>query len=672
MFSVSAMAAQAKQPNGGYLPVSLFRTIEYDDGNTTPSISAEYAGAVGTVVDYITRFAMTEDKQTAFSVSLAGAEKVAHRTDAIRLLDKITGLNEPSLCAAFELVKYDVAFRQGAAAFIPTEAKAPPKEVLLATAIMIQRTIAFFHTYEMPVLNGFTMDGGYSRLVSSGDGDYVTETTLLDMKCTSGNLNSHWTLQLLMYYIMGYHSRNRSYFYKLDRLGFFNPYKNIFFYYDIDDIPNEILYKVSRDVIGYKMDYSTYSYELTQKEIQKAYNHWYSVEVNNSDAVRDWYIKSFKQTNFKLSDYEDGIHLISVDDYWTYMQQSGTNRNSRPLFPYTKAVQMIKHGGFVMFLSQSSTGGLSVLNGAKTIRATHRPQYYFEHMVEYANQILAWFSPYWDKMKQISDGLKELIPTSEVMYADHCASVRRANEEGRSTELVSYGDYISEITYGGLTRYQCDVSFYARRLGRVHGCVIDISSFSHIYVNPYNGKEIPYSAYDIKKRKVWREGVKELIAYDKPLLLEGNDEKALTTNTTNCALAIVSNMNEEAIKEFETGNGIYKISKKLMGLQSIYEHKVICTWYDKVLAFIGQNNIGNEEINDILDLVEFDGTEEYRKNATRTFSLVGAKKRMNCGMMATVIADNGFYDIAVRFEDGSVVYHKRRDKFKAGSIRPPK
>ena len=66
-----------------------------------------------------------------------------------RLLDKVTGLNEQSLCAAFELVKYDVALRQGAAAFVPTEAKAPPKEVLLATAIMIQRTIAFFHAYEM-------------------------------------------------------------------------------------------------------------------------------------------------------------------------------------------------------------------------------------------------------------------------------------------------------------------------------------------------------------------------------------------------------------------------------------------------------------------------------------------------------------------------------------------
>ena len=73
MFSVSAMAAQAKQPNGGYLPVSLFRTLEYDDGNTTPSISAEYAGAVGTVVDYMTRFAMTGDKQAAFSISLASS-----------------------------------------------------------------------------------------------------------------------------------------------------------------------------------------------------------------------------------------------------------------------------------------------------------------------------------------------------------------------------------------------------------------------------------------------------------------------------------------------------------------------------------------------------------------------------------------------------------------------
>lgn len=294
MFSVSAMAAQAKQPNGGYLPVSLFRTLEYDDGNTTPSISAEYAGAVGTVVDYMTRFAMTGDKQAAFSISLAGAAKVAHGADAIRLLDKVTGLNEQSLCAAFELVKYDVALRQGAAAFVPTEAKAPPKEVLLATAIMIQRTIAFFHAYEMPDLNGFTMDGGYSRLVSSGDGDYVTETTLLDMKCTSGNLNSRWALQLLMYYIMGYQSYNSSYFRKLKRIGFFNPMKNTLYYYDIKEIPNEILYKVSRDVIGYKMDYSTYSYELTQKEIQKAYNHWYSVEVNNSDAVRDLHYAPYR------------------------------------------------------------------------------------------------------------------------------------------------------------------------------------------------------------------------------------------------------------------------------------------------------------------------------------------------------------------------------------------
>ena len=29
------------------------------------------------------------------------------------------------------------------------------------------------------------------------------------------------------------------------------------------------------------------TFSVDQKEIQKAYNHWYSVEVNNSDADRD-------------------------------------------------------------------------------------------------------------------------------------------------------------------------------------------------------------------------------------------------------------------------------------------------------------------------------------------------------------------------------------------------
>ena len=45
------------------------------------------------------------------------------------------------------------------------------------------------------------------------------------------------------------------------------------------------------------------------------------------------------------------------------------------------------------------------------------------------------------------------------------------------------------------------------------------------------------------------------------------------------------------------------------------------------------------------------------------------KKTMNNGMIATVIADNGWDDIDVQFENGIIVKHRRRDHFKKGSIK---
>ena len=49
----------------------------------------------------------------------------------------------------------------------------------------------------------FTFEGGYTNIVSSGDGDYLTEDTLWDFKVSKEEPKSKYTLQLLMYYIMG-------------------------------------------------------------------------------------------------------------------------------------------------------------------------------------------------------------------------------------------------------------------------------------------------------------------------------------------------------------------------------------------------------------------------------------------------------------------------------------
>lgn len=99
--------------------------------------------------------------------------------------------------------------------------------------------------------DGFTFEGGYTDIVSSGDGDYLTEDTLWDFKVSKEESKSKYTLQLLMYYIMGCHSIHPE-FQKIEKLGIFNPRKNKVYIAEISSINPEVIEKVSQDIIGYK------------------------------------------------------------------------------------------------------------------------------------------------------------------------------------------------------------------------------------------------------------------------------------------------------------------------------------------------------------------------------------------------------------------------------------
>lgn len=51
--------------------------------------------------------------------------------------------------------------------------------------------------------------------------------------------------------------------------------------------------------------------------------------------------------------------------------------------------------------------------------------------------------------------------------------------------------------------------------------------------------------------------------------------------------------------------------------------------------------------------------------------IIGKKVMQHCGMNATCIAYRGNKDIDIKFEDGTVVYHKTKDCFIQGSISNP-
>ena len=105
--------------------------------------------------------------------------------------------------------------------------------------------------YGPKVLDGFTFEGAYTPMVSSGDGDFTTADTLWDFKVSKMPIKKEHTLQLLMYWRMGLHSVHPE-FKDVRFLGIYNPRSNTASRLAVSDIPNDVIEQVERDVICYE------------------------------------------------------------------------------------------------------------------------------------------------------------------------------------------------------------------------------------------------------------------------------------------------------------------------------------------------------------------------------------------------------------------------------------
>ena len=263
MYSVTKRISMVKQPYGGYLNKKQFDVTAIDDGNILNEVENIHASLIGLVVDYLTRFMMGTSVEEAFKISLQGAlcldlflnnangKKGLALRNAKKLLKGIKGLDDESISNACKLVGYDVCFRAGVMGYKPVEEINPDSDTIENIVIMVKRSLAFWKEYGPIMKDGFTFEGGYTDIVSSGDGDYLTKDTLWDFKVSKEEPKSKYTLQLLMYYIMGCHSKQPE-FKKIEKLGIFNPRKNKVYIANISSISSEIIEKVSREVIGYK------------------------------------------------------------------------------------------------------------------------------------------------------------------------------------------------------------------------------------------------------------------------------------------------------------------------------------------------------------------------------------------------------------------------------------
>jgi len=273
--SVTKRISDIKQPRGGYLKPSLFETTVLEDKNLLNEKENINPSLVGLVVDYMTRFLMGTNIEDAFIISLKGAKRseIFTKQDnlavAVGLLINIKDLDDKSIINACKLVTFDVWFRNPMAAInaIKYNEVLPDKETVDNIRIMINRSLYFFNLYGPITKDGFDFApvnstenqmiksgegtyGGYTSVVSSGDGDFLTKDTLWDFKVSKSKPTSHNTLQILMYWIMGQHSGQDCYK-GIDKIGIFNPRLNIVYRYNIENLPKETIELIEKKVICY-------------------------------------------------------------------------------------------------------------------------------------------------------------------------------------------------------------------------------------------------------------------------------------------------------------------------------------------------------------------------------------------------------------------------------------
>lgn len=250
MYSVTSRIKMIKQPYGGYVKPKDMKVIELNDDINLYEKENIHAILIGLTVDYLSRFSFGTPLKKAFHISLRGASLVNELDYAKGLLNGIIGIDDKSIEKACQLVGYDVAFRAGIAAYKSVKSIKPDKSTISNIKSMLNRCETFNEKYGPIVKDGFTFEGGYTDIISIGDGDFLTKDVLWDFKVSKTNPQSNHTLQLLIYYLMGQKSVHNE-FKSIDKIGIFNPRLNKIYLKDIKDISPEVISKVSKNVIGY-------------------------------------------------------------------------------------------------------------------------------------------------------------------------------------------------------------------------------------------------------------------------------------------------------------------------------------------------------------------------------------------------------------------------------------
>lgn len=238
------------------------------------------------------------------------------------------------------------------------------------------------------------------------------------------------------------------------------------------------------------------------------------------------HLKSFLIDNTYdcFSDYSDGIYEITREQYIDFYRGKNISMTFQREI---NVLYMLKKSGYYCFIHESLNGNLAILNGGAMKRLEVQDiQYYYEHMdamIATIKNPLDKFSTY---QKQIASMIKK---------------------------------------FGGS--------------GFIHGSIIDIDYWNHIYVNPFDLSIAGYWATDIVHKIIYP-SIPDLLEKNCPVLY-GKYVKFLNGNSEN-PLAVKQQNAVSQSSQLYLETDIYKASREIKKMQRLNSN-ILTTWYDGAL-----------------------------------------------------------------------------------------
>lgn len=303
--------------------------------------------------------------------------------------------------------------------------------------------------------------------------------------------------------------------------------------------------------------------------------------------------------------YEDGIYEITKFDYILFYR---ARRMSMQLSREYSTIYLLKKNNNYCFLARLKSGKLSILNGGRGNSLSVKDvDYYYNLMDEMVDTVTSPLNQYTSIQKQISDAVK---------------------------------------SFGGL--------------GRIHGCIVDIDFYNHIYVNPFDLTIKGYYALDMVKKWVYT-SIPAMLEKHSPNLYR-NYQQLLETQSENALIPLVPKNRLESQpgeEYFETD--IYKASREISRMQKIYNN-ILCYWNDSLIDQKGKyleytKKRQSRSISPMKDREETSAGKKpvkRKKGASLKEEYLGITRRMNCGMNATVIDHINYKILQYNLKMGSL------------------